>query len=90
VPQHGVRGPLGPGAELRGGHRRDVRRDSRELERVPGEVVPARLAAARQVIERVGRLREHGPHLARQVERVARPQHLIGHDAEGLTLSRQA
>src|SRR2546426_2894502 len=44
----------------------------------------------KKMIDRVGRLRKHGPDLPREIEGVARAQHLIGDDAERLALARHA
>src|SRR5262249_46462893 len=90
VGEHRVGRPPGLGAVLGGGHRREICRRARQLERAPREVVPARLPRVGEVVGRVGRLREHRPDLAGQVERVARAQHLVRNDTELSPLARHA
>ena len=87
--EHRIARALGARAVLVGAHRCKWRRQPLEPEDLAREVVPRGLTGAAHVAEpRVPRP-DHAPDRARHVERVGRPEHLVGHHAERPALAGQ-
>src|SRR5439155_4610085 len=63
---------------------------ARKREDASREAVPARLPDVRQVVHAVRRAREDLPDLRREFALVALTEYMVGVDADGLSLPRQA